>query len=124
MQIELKNDDQVDREILSVIAYEWDFSDKTGNELKIRKRLKRKKLGELPSQRLEMLRSLRHNVECEIKKFDRSEFWLGRHDERFAHIEDFDKERMAEHFKKDYPDVTDGIMEYFIAFSVFTYYLR
>lgn len=124
MEKDIPTEDAIDREILSVVTYEWEWSDKEKNEEKISERLKRMKLGHLPEDRLQLLRKLRKETEKEINRHDCSDFWAGRHDKKYAHIDDFDKGKMKDYFLEKYPDVSSEVMEHFMGFAVFNYYLR
>ena len=112
-----------ENEVLSVLAYEFPFSDKAEAERKIKQRLRRKKLGPYDAERIEMLRRLKNELQQEIGKFEKSRFFTEFHG-KYAEMRDFDIPRLLAEMIGRFPKIPKTEIETFVPFCVFLYYLR
>ena len=110
-------------EALSVLAYEFPFSDKAEAERKIKQRLRRKKLGPYDAERIEILRRLKNELQQEIGKFEKSRFFTEFHN-KYADMRDFDVPRLTAEMTEHFPQIPKKEIEHFVPFCVFLYYLR
>lgn len=109
-------------EALAVLAYEFPTSDSKKSDAKIEARLRRKKLGPYDPARVAILRALKDDLQREIGKCDASQYFTERHG-HYVEIEDFDVPRLTEDMAKRYPTVSKRVLESFVPFCVFIYYL-
>jgi hypothetical protein len=69
------------------------------------------------------LRRLKDEVQGEIRRGSRSRYYAGSHGE-YAAMENFDVRHMTQDLAKSYPDVPGEVIEAFVLFAVYLYYLR
>jgi hypothetical protein len=112
-----------ENEALGVLTYEFPSSDKAEAEAKIRGRLKRKRLGPYDSERINLLRRLKDELQEEISKFDKSDYFTYSHD-YYCDMRDFDIPRLTKEMIERYPQIPKEEIESFVPFCVFNYYLR
>jgi len=112
-----------ENEALSVLAYEFPFSDKAEAERKIKQRLRRKKFGGYDAERIEVLRQLKNELQEEIGKFEKSRFFTEFHG-KYSDMRDFDVARLTAEMVERFPQVPKEEIENFVPFCVFLYYLR
>lgn len=110
-------------EALNVLAYEFPFSNKAEAEARIKGRLKRKKLGPYDPERINRLRRLKDELQAEIGKGEKSDYFTHHHD-RYCDMRDFDVARLAGDMIERYPQIPEPEIESFVPFCVFNYYLR
>jgi len=110
-------------EALSVLAYEFPFSDKAEAEAKIKRRLRRKKIGHYDAERIEMLRQFKNELQQEIGKFEKSRFFTEFHG-KYSDMRDFDIPRLTAEMMEHFPQIPQKEIETFVPFCVFLYYLR
>jgi hypothetical protein len=109
-------------EALSLLAYEFPFTDNTETDRKIKGRLKRKKLGPFDAERIAPLRRLKDDLQEEIGKFAKSRYFTEPHGE-YADIRDFDVLRLTTDMSERYPQIPRIEIESFVPFCVLVYYL-
>jgi len=109
-------------EALSLLAYEFPFTDSTETDRKIKGRLKRKKLGAFDPERIALLRRLKNELQEEIGKFAKSRYFTEPHEE-YADIRDFDVPRLTTDMSERYPQIPKIEIESFVPFCVLVYYL-
>jgi hypothetical protein len=112
-----------DGEVLSVLAYEFPFSKKKEIEDRIKNRLKEKKLGTYDANRTEVLRRLKNDLQLEVSKSTKSTYYKRSHGE-FCDIRDFDVSKLTDDMSKQHPSISREIIENFVSYSVYVYYLR
>jgi len=117
-----------EREVLGVLAYEFPSSNKQEAEEKIRKRLKRKKLGDVDPARIQLLRRLKDQVQLEIGKQERSSYYRGPADNKvrlqtYADMSDFDIPKLVVDMIAAYPGIPSKEIESFVPFAVFIYHM-
>jgi hypothetical protein len=108
---------------LSVLAYEFPFTDKRESETKIKRKLRAKKLGKYEQERIDLLRRFKDEVQAEISQWQKSKYYTHSHGE-FADMKDYDRERMAKDFAAAYHSIPERSIAQFIDFAVYLYYLR
>jgi hypothetical protein len=112
-----------ENEALSVLAYEFPFSDRAEAERKIKQRLSRKKLGRYDAARIDLLRQLKDVLQQEISKFEKSQFFTEFHG-KYSDMRDFDVPRLTAEMMEHFPQIPKEEIEQFVPFCVFIYYLR
>jgi hypothetical protein len=108
---------------LSVLAYEFSFTDQRESETKIKRKLRAKKLSKYEQERIDLLRRFKDEVQTEISLWQKSKYYTRSHGE-FADMKDYDRERMAKDFAAAYPSIPERSIAQFIDFAVYLYYLR
>ena len=108
---------------LSVLAYEFSFTDKRESETKIKRKLRAKKLGKYEQERIVLLRRFKDEVQMEISQWQKSKYYTRSHGE-FADMKDYERERMAMDFAAAYPSIPERSIAQFIDFAIYLYYLR
>ena len=76
-------------EVLAVLAFEFDFSDRAESERKIKRHLRDKKLGPYDQDRIDILRRFKDDLRKELGKCNRSQFYTGFHG-KYADMLDWD----------------------------------
>jgi hypothetical protein len=117
-----------DGEALGVLAYEFPFSDKAEAEDKIRKRLKRKKLGDFDPDRILLLRRFKDQVQMEVGKQAGSSYYRGPADDKvrlqkYVELNDFDVPRLTADMIAAYPGIAGQEIEWFVRFAVSIYHM-
>jgi hypothetical protein len=112
-----------DAVILDVLGYEFPFDDRTEAERKMKRRLRYHGLGPYQQGRVNLLRRLKDEIQCEVHRGVRSRYFTASR-RRYAAREDFDIERMIEDFSQLYPDVPHEEIKAFLPFAIYLYYLR
>ncbi len=107
---------------LDVLAYELDPSQAAESERKIKSRLKRKKLAPYDDARVAELRRLKDELRAEIGLAEKSRFFLGQQG-HFVDPADFDLKLLAKETISRFPDLPRPVVESFVRFGVFIYYL-
>jgi len=59
----------------------------------------------------------------EVQRGGRSRYFVGSHG-KYAAMGDFDVQRKTQDLVKSYPDVSGEVIEAFVPFAVYLYYLR
>src|SRR5919198_956397 len=91
-----------DFELFKILAEEFDFDDKADAERAIKRKLRRSKLGEYRQDRVDLLRSLKNELQNEVSLRERSKYHVGSPEPR-ALPTDFDYERMVADYLRKYP---------------------
>jgi len=112
-----------DLAIFQYLAYEMPGEDSKKTNEKIRRKLRRSGLGDYDQAQVDRLRSLRDDLEQEIRKFDRSQYYKPSQIE-FASLDKFDCERMVRDFGNAYPSVSRSDVGSIVGFALYYYYLR
>jgi hypothetical protein len=112
---------------LSVLVYEFPFSERRETEKKIESRLKRKKLGALDGARVELLRRLKDDVQKEIGRQGDSAYYVGpaspRRQEVFVEMSDFDLPRLTADMVERHPEIPAAEIRWFVPFATFIYHM-
>jgi hypothetical protein len=112
-----------DSVILQKLAYEFRFCDRKDTERKIKQGLRYYQCGPYNQGRVDLLRSLKDQLQQEIGKYGRSRYYL-QPTGKFAAMEDFDVDRMISDCRAAYPTVPAAELEWFVPHAIFLYYLR
>ncbi len=117
-----------DSEVLGLLAYEFPASDREDTNDNIRKRLRRKKLGEYDPARIQLLRGFKEQVRREIHQQEKSGYYQGAADskvrlQKYAEMGDFDIPRLTADMIAAYPGIPGAEIERFVPFAVFIYHL-
>ena len=118
-----KRETTSDSVILKKLAFEFDFSDHTDTERKIKQGLRYHKCGPYDQDRVDLLRSLKDRLQQEIHKSGRSQYYL-QSTGKYAAMEDFDVDRMINDCRADSPAVPAAEIEWFVPYAIYLYYLR
>ena len=113
------------RELASfqILADEIAGTDPSKTQARIRRRLQRSGLGKYDQARVEQLRRLRDDLEQEIRKFNKSKYFIPSASE-LASLEDFDFDRLTHDFCDRYPSMDKIDMAGIVGFALYYYYLR
>jgi hypothetical protein len=112
-----------DAVILDVLGYEFALDDRAESERKIRRRLRYYGAGPHRQERVDLLRRLKDEIQGEVQRGGRSRYYVGSHG-KYGAMEDFDVQRMTQDLAKSYPDAPGEVIEAFVTFAVYLYYLR
>ena len=118
-----KRETTADTVILQKLAYEFDFSDRAETERKIKQGLRYYKCGPYDQDRVGLLRSLKDQLQQEIHKYSKSQYYL-QSTGKYAAMEDFDVDRMIKDYRANFPAVPATEIEWFVPHAIFLYYLR
>ncbi len=116
--------------VLGILAYEFPFTDKLESERKIKQKLRRRRLGPLEQERIEVLRQFKNAIQEEVRRSEKSDYYTSPHGKRasngqhYAHIDDFDRDRMTQDYSDAFPKIPQAVIRRFVDMAVFTYYLR
>ena len=115
-------------EALGVLVYEFSFSNKAESDEKIKRRLRRKKLGKFDPDRINLLRLLKDELQKEIGRFAKSRYYIGPTDRKqrlrkYVEVGDFDIPRLTADMSARYPAVPKKEIKWFVPFSVFVYHV-
>ena len=116
-------DDEYDKAALGFLVYEFHQDDISETNKKIKRKLKRDKLGDFNEERIKLLRELKDSVKKEINKITNSKYYTPI-DGKYSDINDFDSEKMAEDYSKKYESISRSVITNFIEFSIYVYHLR
>ena len=106
-----------------ILGYEFPFSDKRETEAKIKRKLRRSKLGGYDQPRIDLLRRFKDEIQAEISRWRESKYYTHSHGE-YADARDFDKVRIAEDFAEAFPSIPKESISQFVDSAVYLYYLR
>jgi hypothetical protein len=121
MTDERRADESYDLSAFQILADESPGDDPKVANGKIRRFLRRKNLGDYDESRIAALRRLRDELQTEIRRFEKSSYFLGKD----RHItEHFDFERMASDFAKKYPTVQQPDIRGVVGYALYYYYFR
>jgi hypothetical protein len=109
--------------VLQELAYESAYPGPENTVAKIKARLKRKKLGTYDPERVDRLRRFVVELRDEIGKWQRSEYYAHPHGDS-PRQDDFDVPRLTRDFAARHPDVANELVEEFVPFAIYLYYLR
>ncbi len=110
-------------EVLNVLAYEFSSSGQLQSERKIKRRLREKKLGAYDQTRIAALRAFKGEVQGELGKYDKSEYYTEPHG-IYAEMQDWDVERLAQAMKARHPGLPETAIDDFLPFAILLYYLK
>jgi hypothetical protein len=109
--------------VLAVLAYEFEFSDRSDTEKAINQALREGNLGEYDEVRIAALRRFKDAIQEEVHRWHKSKYYTRSHG-AYADLEDFDYRRMAEDYVKQFPDIPALPVERFVSFAIYLYYMR
>lgn len=115
--------DHPDKVILGVLVYEFRSTSHADSHTKIKYRLRYYKLGQYDQTRVDQLRRFKDALQDEIHKHGRSDYYIKLHG-KYADMKDFDLARLAEDFSQAFPNVSRELIEWFLPWAVFAYYLK
>ncbi|MFT3918896.1 hypothetical protein [Cloacibacterium sp.] len=104
------------------LAYEFDLSDKTQIEKKIKKKLKYHNLGNFDLERVEYLRTIKNDLFFEISKSTKSKYF--KNSRGFANMTDFNLEKFLKEYSLKYEKIEKEDMLTMINYSIYLYYMR
>lgn len=115
---------------LGVLHGEFSFSNRDEIEAKIKRKLARKKLGKYDQKRIDLLRSLKDEVQRELglrplpepSGQQVSRYYVGRHG-KYGDYTDFDIPRMTADLISRFPELPAEVVAWFVHYAVGTYYL-
>jgi hypothetical protein len=110
-------------EVLNVLAYEFSSSDQREAERKIKRRLRKKKLGAYDQTRIAALRAFKDDVQGELGKSDQSEYYTEPQG-MYAEMQDWDVERLAQAMKARHSGLPETAIDSFLPFAILLYYLK
>src|SRR4051794_20058412 len=67
--------------VLSILAYEFSFTDRREIETKIKRKLRTKKFGKYDQQRIDLLRRFKDDVQTEVSRGPKSKYYTHSHGE-------------------------------------------
>lgn len=109
--------------VLTILAWEFSFTDIKETEAKIKRKLRSKKIGKYDQQRVDRLRRLKDAVQTEISKCRQSQYYSKLAGE-FASMKDFDTLRMTADFAAAFPEVPKQSIIEFVEYSIYLHYIR
>ncbi len=112
-----------EQEVLRVLVYEFRSDDRRETDEKIRKVLGDKELGEYDASRVQILRSLKDDLQTEIRQDVKSQYFVGGYGS-YAHVKDFDLEKLTADMSKRHPKVSIDEISEFIPYAIYVYYMR
>jgi hypothetical protein len=115
-------------EAIGVLVYEFSFSDKAESDEKIKRRLRRKKLGNFDPDRINLLRLLKDELQKEIARFAKSSYYIGPADRKkrlrkYVEVSDFDIPRLTADMSARFSAIPKKEIKWFVPFSVFVYHV-
>ena len=111
-----------DLHVLWSLEDEFAFSNRAETEERIRKRLKRRKLGPYDQARVDELRGIKDFLQREVAAQERSRYWLGMSG-HFVAMTDFDVAGLTRDVIARHPRVTRMALRAFVARAVALYHL-
>ena len=118
----VKEQPTYDEAVLGILNREFSCTDQKTIEHKIKRKLRRSKLGEYDEERIQRLRRLKEEVVAEIEKTKESDYT--KIESEFTELRDFDLDRMTSDWTLRFPDVSSHDIHNFIAGAIYLYYLR
>ncbi|MDP9033402.1 MAG: hypothetical protein M3O50_01230 [Myxococcota bacterium] len=115
--------DSYEEACFRVLAYEIDGDDAARTDRSIRRKLARDKLGPYSQARVDYIRSLKNDLQKEIRLYHRSQYYL-KSTGPVASTDDFDFDKMVHDYAILYPDLGRKAIAGMIAFALYLYYLR
>ena len=109
--------------VLSILAFEFSFDDKRETETKIKRKLRRKKLGPYDQERVDLLRRFKDEVQAEANKGWDSKYCTGSRGE-FAEMKDWDIDTLKRDMAAAYPGIPRQSVDQFIEYGIYLYYIR
>jgi hypothetical protein len=109
--------------LFGILALEFAGDEPAEAERKIRRKLRRLGLGPYDQGRVDYVRSLRNDLEKEIKLYDKSTYYLAP-SAPTASPDDFDYERLVAGFCGKYREISLFDMRTIVTFAIYAYYLR
>ena len=116
-------DEEYDKAALGFLVYEFNLNESSKTDIKIKRKLKRDKLGDFDPGRINLLRELKNSIKSEINKITKSKYYTHSHGQ-YSDINDFNSEKMAKDYLKEYPSISYDVILNFIEFSIYVHYLR
>ncbi len=105
------------------LAYEFDFSEKSEIEKKIKRRLKYHKLGDYNQDRVDYIRQLKNDLYLEISQTTKSKYFH-KSKSNYADLEDFNIDRMTTDYNKKFNKVDKNELMGMINFAIYLYHMR
>jgi len=118
---EKRADESYDVSVFQILADELPNDGPEKADSKIKRTLRRRKLGEYDQRRVDNLRRLRDDLRGEIQQFDKSAYFVSKDRPITEH---FDFERMVADFGKKYPTVESPDIRGVIGYALYYYYFR
>jgi len=122
-----KNRPTYESEALAVLIYEFGTVSIREIDEKIKKRLKRKHLGEFESTRVNLLRAMKNELQKEIALQHESRYYIRKKQSaargEFVEVDDFDVSLLISDAAARYPNIPKRVIEWFVPFSVFVNHL-
>jgi hypothetical protein len=109
--------------LFGILALEFAGDEAVEAERKIGRKLRRLGLGPYDQARVDYVRSLRNDLEKEIKLYGKSKYYLGS-SAPTASPDDFDYERLVAAFRGKYQEIALVDMRTIVTFAIYAYYLR
>ena len=106
-----------------VLAFEFRGNSIEENNKKIRRNIGAKVFDSLPDDWLPNLRALKNSLLTEISKFERSKYHNGKKD-KYADRSHFEIEKMVTDYCELFPSIDKKVIEGFIPYAIYLYYLR
>lgn len=106
-----------------VLAFEFRGNSIEENNKKIRRNIGAKVFDSLPDDWLPNLRALKNSLLTEISKFERSKYHNGKKD-KYADMSHFEIEKMVTDYCELFPSIDKKLIEGFIPYAIYLYYLR
>ena len=107
-----------------LLAYELPDDDPSDVERRIKRKLKRRKLGEYQPSRVDALRCLKNALYTEIYVLCRRSRYYRGMTQSTVDYDDFDTTRMAKDFFREFSTIPKVEIERAISFAIYVYYLR
>jgi len=112
-----------DETLFQALAYEFGPDDRREAERKIRRALKRHRLGTYNQERVDEIRSLKDELQSEIGRFAGSKYYLNSTGP-VADMANFDFERMLADYSGKYPRIARAELGRMLNIALYVYYLR
>lgn len=110
-------------EVLRILAFEFRSTDREESERKIKRRLRDKKLGEYDQARIDFLREVKQHICHEVSYPKKSKYFTPQGG-KYSDIKDFNTDLMARDLASMFPEVPKPVIESFVPYAVYLYYLR
>jgi len=110
--------------VFGVLAYEFAGDELKEAEQKIRRKLRRQKLGAYDQQKVDVLRDLKNSLQREFGLQTKSAFYVGSNLPHVGAVQDFDQQRMTAELAARYPAVSTHDLGRMVSLAIYLYYLR
>jgi len=107
----------------TVIAFEFDITEKADTEQKIKKKLKYHKLGKYDQSKIDNVRNLKNELLFEISRNTKSRFYKGSKSQ-YASLNDFDTQTMINELGIRYSCIDKNELTGIINYALYLYHLK